>query len=93
MPGGELVETGAANAQSEVENVQVPSGVQRDLAHLNEQMKQLFPGEEIDAQSNGKSIVLSGIVTTKDVSEKAVNVAAGYVDKREEVVSHAGPAY
>ena len=27
--------------------------VQRDLARLNEQMKQLFPGESIDAQSNG----------------------------------------
>ena len=61
--------------------------VQRDLAHLNDQMQQLFPGETIDAQSNGKSIVLSGIVSTKDVSDKAVNVAAGYVDKRDEVVS------
>ena len=30
--------------------------------------------------------MLSGTVTNKDVIEKAVNVAAGYVDKREEVV-------
>ena len=34
--------------------------VQRDLARLNDQMKQLFPGESIDVQSNGKGIVLSG---------------------------------
>jgi pilus assembly protein CpaC len=61
--------------------------VQRDLARLNDQMKTLFPGETIDAQSNGKSVVLSGIVTSKEVAEKALNVAAGYVDKKEEVVT------
>ena len=61
--------------------------VQRDLARLNDQMKQLFPGETIDAQSNGKSVVLSGIVSSKDVSDKAMSVAAGYVDKADEVVS------
>lgn len=60
--------------------------VQRDLARLSEQLRQLFPGESIDAHSNGKNIVLSGSVTNKDVIERAVNVAAGYVDKREEVV-------
>ncbi|HKT79054.1 MAG TPA: pilus assembly protein N-terminal domain-containing protein [Vicinamibacterales bacterium] len=60
--------------------------VQRDLARLSEQLRQLFPGESIDAHSNGKNIVLSGSVTNKDVIEKAINVAAGYVDKREEVV-------
>jgi pilus assembly protein CpaC len=60
--------------------------VQRDLARLSEQVKQLFPGEQIDVQSNGKNVVLTGIVSNKDVIEKAVNVAAGYVDKREEVV-------
>ncbi len=60
--------------------------VQRDLARLSEQLRQLFPGESIDAHSNGKNIVLSGKVTNKDVIEKAVNVAAGYVDKKDEVV-------
>jgi len=60
--------------------------VQRDLARLSEQLRTLFPGENISAQSNGKSIVLSGTVTQKDVIEKAVNVAAGYVDKKDEVV-------
>jgi len=61
--------------------------VQRDLARLSEQMKQLFPGEKIEVRSNGKNVVLSGSVSNKDVIEKAVNVAAGYVDKREEVVT------
>jgi pilus assembly protein CpaC len=61
--------------------------VQRDLARLNDQMKTLFPGETIDAQSNGKSVVLSGTVTSKEVAEKALNVAAGYVDKKDEVVT------
>jgi pilus assembly protein CpaC len=60
--------------------------VQRDLARLSEQMRELFPGERIDVQSNGKNIVLSGSVSNKDVIERAVNVAAGYVDKRDEVV-------
>lgn len=61
--------------------------VQRDLAILNDQMKRLFPGETIDAQSNGKSIVLSGIVSNKDQGEKAVSVAAGYVEKATDVVN------
>ena len=50
-------------------------------------MRLLFPGEKIDVQSNGKNVVLAGSVTNKDVIEKAVNVAGGYVDKKEEVVT------
>src|SRR5438876_10059662 len=61
--------------------------VQRDLARLSEQLTQLFPGEVIAAQSNGKSVVLSGNVSKKDVIEKAVSVAAGYVEKKEDVVT------
>jgi len=61
--------------------------VQRDLNLLNEQIHRLFPGESIDAQSNGKSIVLSGMVSNKDLMDKARTVAAGYVDKPEDVVN------
>ena len=61
--------------------------VQRDLARLAEQMKELFPTESIDVQSNGRNIVLSGTVTSKDFIERAINLASGYVDKREEVVT------
>src|SRR2546421_2980261 len=61
--------------------------VQRDLARLNDQMKQLFPGENIEAQSNGKSIVLSGQISSKDLLAKAASVAAGYVEKADDVVN------
>ena len=61
--------------------------VQRDLALLSEQIKQLFPSENIAVHANGKNVVLSGSVTSKDIIEKAVNVAAGYVDKKEEVTT------
>jgi pilus assembly protein CpaC len=61
--------------------------VQRDLARLNEQVKSLFPGEAIAAASNGKSIVLSGNVTSKEIGDRAVDVAAGYVENKNEVVN------
>jgi pilus assembly protein CpaC len=61
--------------------------VQRDLARLTEQIRTLFPGEKIEVSSSGKNVVLSGHVTNKDIIEKAVNVAAGHVDKKEEVVA------
>jgi pilus assembly protein CpaC len=61
--------------------------VQRDLARLAEQVRELFPGDTIEVQSNGRDVVLSGLVSNKDVIDKAINVAAGYVEKREEVVT------
>jgi pilus assembly protein CpaC len=61
--------------------------VQRDLALLSEQLKTLFPAENISATANGKNVVLTGNVSSKDIIEKAVNVAAGYVDKKEEVTT------
>jgi pilus assembly protein CpaC len=69
--------------------------VLRDLARLNDQVKELFPNERIQAQSNGKSVVLSGSISSKEVGEKAMAVAAGYVDKPTDVVNlfqvQAGP--
>ena len=61
--------------------------VQRDLAILNDQMKRLFPGESIEAQSSGKGIVLSGLVSNKEIFDKASTVAGGYVEKADEVVN------
>jgi pilus assembly protein CpaC len=61
--------------------------VQRDLSRLAEQVKTFFPGEDIDVEGNGRNVVLSGQVSSKDVIENAVNLAAGYVEKREEVVT------
>ncbi len=61
--------------------------VQRDLARLTSDVQELFPREPIEVRGNGRFVVLSGIVSTKDVIEKAVSLATGFVDKRDEVVS------
>jgi pilus assembly protein CpaC len=61
--------------------------VRRDLKQLADQMVQLFPGEPITVAGSGKDVVLSGTVTSKYVIDKASDVAAGYVDKKENVVN------
>jgi pilus assembly protein CpaC len=61
--------------------------VSRDVEKLAEQFKQLFPNQAIKVESNGRNIVLAGNVSAKDVADRAVDVAAGFVDKRDEVVS------
>jgi pilus assembly protein CpaC len=61
--------------------------VQRDLERLRTDVKHLFPGEPIEVQGNGKFVVLSGKVSSKDVMEKAANLAFGFVDKKEEVLT------
>lgn len=61
--------------------------VQRDLARLQTQLRELFPGEAVVAHSNGRQIVLSGQVSSKDVATRVVDVSAGFVDKREDVIT------
>jgi pilus assembly protein CpaC len=61
--------------------------VRRDLSRLIEQVKQLFPGEPITVTGSGKDVVLAGTVSTKYVVDKAADVAAGYVEKKEDVVN------
>jgi pilus assembly protein CpaC len=61
--------------------------VRRDLSALADQMRQLFPGEPITVTGNGKDVVVSGTVSSKYVIERAADVAAGYVDKKENVVN------
>jgi pilus assembly protein CpaC len=61
--------------------------VRRDLSQLAEQLKQLFPGEPISIHSNGRDVVISGIVTSKYVVDKAAEVTVGYVEKKEDVVN------
>ena len=61
--------------------------VQRDLDKLRTDVSQLLPKEKIDVRGNGRFVVLSGTVSAKEVMEKAVNLAVGFVDKRDEVVS------
>jgi pilus assembly protein CpaC len=61
--------------------------VRRDLKQLVEQVQQLFPGETISVVGSGKDVVLSGTVSSKYVIDRAADVAAGYVDKKENVVN------
>jgi pilus assembly protein CpaC len=61
--------------------------VGRNLDQLSTQMRQLFPGERVEVQNTGKNIVVSGTVSSKEMAEKVVNVASGYVEKKEEVVN------
>jgi pilus assembly protein CpaC len=61
--------------------------VRRDLSALVEQVKQLFPGEPISIIGSGKDVVISGTVSSQYVVEKAASVAAGYVEKAENVVN------
>jgi pilus assembly protein CpaC len=61
--------------------------VRRDLNALKEQLKQLFPTENITVLGNGNDVVISGTVESKYVMEKAADVAAGYVEKKENVVN------
>src|SRR5688500_16885107 len=61
--------------------------VHRDLATLQVQLKDLFPGEAITAYANGRQVVISGSVSSKEVATRAIEVAAGFVEKREDVVT------
>ncbi len=61
--------------------------VQRDLSALEERVRQLFPGEPITVTSNGADVVLSGVVSSDYVAEKATSLALGYVEKKENVVN------
>ena len=61
--------------------------VRRDLTALIGQFKSLFPGETISVAGSGKDVVISGTVTSQYVIDKAADVAAGYVEKKENVVN------
>jgi pilus assembly protein CpaC len=61
--------------------------VRRDLSQLVNQLQQLFPGDELTVSGSGSDVVLSGVVGSQYVIDKAADVAAGYVEKRENVVN------
>jgi Flp pilus assembly secretin CpaC len=60
--------------------------VQRDLERLRTDVKHLFPGEPIEVQGNGKFVVISGKVSSKDAGEGG-QPGRGFVDKKEEVLT------
>ena len=39
--------------------------VQRDLSRLSSQVLELFPGEQISVQGNGKSVIVSGTASSE----------------------------
>src|SRR5450631_2401049 len=49
-----------------------------DITAAAEEMKQIFPDEQIDVSASRSAIVLSGHVTTEDVEKHAGMVAAAY---------------
>ena len=61
--------------------------VRRDLSQLEGQIRTQFPSEPINVAVNGKDVVLSGVVTTKHVMDRAKALAVGYVEKPEQVVN------
>ena len=61
--------------------------VQRDLARPQRPDERAVPGRDDRGAEQRKGIVLSGLVSSKDVVDKATNVAAGYVEKADEVVN------
>jgi len=69
--------------------------VGRDVARLADQVKELFPRYDIKVSSNGRDVILSGTVPTKEVAEKVVSLGTAFVEKKEEVVNllqvQAGP--
>jgi pilus assembly protein CpaC len=61
--------------------------VGRDVERLNAQMKEMLPNESVQVTSNGRNVVLSGRVSTKELGEKAVSLATAFVERKEEVVN------
>ena len=61
--------------------------VKRDLSSLEDQMRQLFPDEPIAIASNGTDVVVSGVVSSEYVVDKAAAVAVGYVESADNVVN------
>jgi pilus assembly protein CpaC len=61
--------------------------VRRDLTPLEGQIRRQFPNEPIAVAVNGKDVVLSGVVSAKHVIDSAKLLAAGYVEKPENVVN------
>jgi pilus assembly protein CpaC len=70
---------------SEIRRYEV--AVQRDVTRLETQLRGLFPRESITVRGSARHVVISGPVSTKDVADKIVEVAAGFVEKKEEVIN------
>src|SRR5918995_5817333 len=61
--------------------------VRRDLTPLKGKIQRQSPNEPIAVAVNGKDVVLSGVVSAKYVIDSTAALAAGYVDKPENIVN------
>src|SRR4051794_34109970 len=61
--------------------------VSRDIARLTDQVQHLFPNEKVEINAQGKTVVLAGSVSSKDIADKLVGLSAGFVEKKEDVIS------
>ncbi len=53
--------------------------VHEDLTGIERQMKESFPGEAIHIASNKEGVMLTGVVSSKEVAERAALVAGSHV--------------
>jgi pilus assembly protein CpaC len=61
--------------------------VGRDVGKLAAQVEELFPKEGIQVTSNGRNVVLSGTVSSKEIAERVTNLSASFVENKEQVIS------
>jgi pilus assembly protein CpaC len=76
-------------AVDEQENVLVSMrlSVTHNLSRLREQLRDLIPNGEIDAQSVDYGLVLTGFVTDAALADDAARLAALFIDKSESVIN------
>src|SRR5688572_3416713 len=63
------------------QRVQYDVVVEQPVAALEQQLRQLFPGEEIQVNLNGDAVVLSGRVSSTQVMLRAADVARAVAPK------------
>jgi pilus assembly protein CpaC len=61
--------------------------VERDLTGLRDTLHQYFPDSRVDVQAMNDHVVLSGSVANAADSDKAVDLAARYIGKPEQVLN------
>ncbi|MDH3427064.1 MAG: pilus assembly protein N-terminal domain-containing protein, partial [Gemmatimonadota bacterium] len=61
--------------------------VSPDAANLQADLRRLFPGEDVQVEASGKSVVLKGSVSNSGVASRMMDVAARSLGSAENVVN------
>ena len=61
--------------------------VNRDLATLHDMLQRLIPGSRINAEMMGENVVLSGSVLSPVDANRAAELAARFIKKKDGVVN------